>query len=363
MIVASAPARVGLLGNPSDGYGGRTLGLAVTRFQATVEIEPADHLEIVELDADRPRWDSLPELVERVDRHGYGTGPQLLAATLRTLADVAASVDHPGFAGLTGRIRYGTTIPRSVGLAGSSALVVATIRAIGELTGLELPPPVLASVALRVETEQMGITAGLQDRVVQSLGGLVAMNFGEMETEARFGVSHGQYHQLDAGALPPLFLAYREGAAEPSDGYHRQLRQRWEDGDAGVRDVMHQLAGLAVEGEAALRWHDGDRFAELLSENMALRRQLGPLPAAQLALVDGAERAGAPSTFAGSGGAIVGAYTDGDHLARITAELDERDAITIPLVELPDHEEDQVEQDEGPGAVVATLRFGTDRDG
>lgn len=331
MIVGSAPARVGLLGNPSDGYGGRTLGLAVPTFQATVEVEPAGHLEIVANDDDLARWSSVGDLVDRVDRHGYGTGPQLLAATVRTLADVAHSVGHSGFAGLGGIIRYHTTIPRSVGLAGSSALVVATIRALGELTDLELPPPVLASVALRVETEQLGITAGLQDRVVQSMGGLVAMNFGETEIDARYGVSYGQYHSLDPAELPPLFLAYRSQAAEPSDGYHRQLRQRFEDGDIGVRDALHQLAGLAVEGEAALRWRNQERFAALLGENMALRRRLGPLPDAQLALVDAAERAGAPATFAGSGGAVVGSHRDEEHLDQVRAEMATLDATVLAI--------------------------------
>ena len=365
MIVASAPARVGLLGNPSDGYGGRTLGLALPQFKATVEVEPSEGVEIVELDDDRPRWDSLTDLVDRVDRHGYGTGPQVLAATIRTLADVAHSIGHPGFDRTGWVLRYRTTIPRSVGLAGSSGLVVAAIRALGRLTGLDLPPEVLASVALRVETEQLGITAGLQDRVVQSMGGLVAMNFGEMVVDARYGVSHGHYHLLDPAALPPLFLAYREAAAEPSDGYHRRLRQRWEEGDATVRDTLHHLAGLAVEGEAALRWRDGERFAALLGENMALRRHLGPLPDAQLALVDAAERAGAPATFAGSGGAIVGAYTDDDHLDRIRGEMVDLDAQVVPVaspgIEPPssdDSVEDGVDED-GPSAVVSTLPLGS----
>jgi glucuronokinase len=331
MIVASAPARAGLLGNPSDGYGGRTLGLAVPRFRAEVEVEPAGHAEIVAAEADEPRWSSVADLVDRVDRHGYGTGPQLLAATVRTLVDVAASVDHPGFGGTGFVLRYRTTIPRSVGLGGSSALIIATLRALGELTGLELPPEVLASVALRVETEQLGIAAGLQDRVVQSIGGLVAMNFGELDVDARFGVAHGEYRSLDPSNLPPLFLAYREGAAQPSNGYHQALRQRFEGGDATVRDTLHHLAGLAVEGEAALRWSDSDRFAELLGENMRLRRLLGPLPEGQVALVDAAERSGAPATFAGSGGAVVGAYSDDEHLERVREEMALLDAEVVVI--------------------------------
>lgn len=364
MIVGSAPARVGLLGNPSDGYGGRTLGLAVPAFEAIVEVEPSDRLEIVESDDDRPVWSSLADLVERVDRHGYGTGPQLLAATVRTLADVAASVGHPGFDRLGAVIRYRTTIPRSVGLAGSSALVVAALRALGEVTGLELPPPVLASVALRVETEQLGITAGLQDRVVQSLGGLVAMNFGETTVDARFGVSHGYYHQLDPSALPPLYVAYREGAAEPSDGYHRRLRARFEQGDTTVRDTLHHLAGLAVEGEAALRWHDGDRFAELLGENMLLRHRLGPLPDSQLELVDAAERAGSPATFAGSGGAVVGAYADAEQLDRVAAEMATLDAQILPISPIGESSADSSQPVEnGSDSVVTLLPFGRPGDG
>ncbi len=333
MIAASAPARVGLLGNPSDGYGGKTLGLAVPRFAATVtiEVDEAGPLEIVEHPEDRPQWASVAELVDQVDRFGYGTGPQLLAATVRTLHDVAASVDHQGFDRFGGVISYQTTIPRSVGLGGSSALVVAAIRAIGEALDLQLPPEVLASVALRVETDQLGIAAGLQDRVVQTYGGLMAMNFAESETDARFGVAHGEYRAVDPTNLPRLFVAYREAAAEPSDSYHRSLRHRFDQGDPMVRETMRHLAALAVEGEAALRWGRAERFGRLLTENMELRRRLGPLPEAQLDLVDLAERCDAPASFAGSGGAVVGAVEDDDHLASVCGAMKVIDAVVEPI--------------------------------
>ncbi len=305
--------------------------MAVTGFEASVELEPADELEIVATDDDLPVWHSVGELVERVDRQGYGTGPQLLAATIRTFADVAASLEHPGFIRQAFRLSYRTTIPRQVGLGGSSALVVATLKALSELTELEIPQPVLPSVALRVETEQLGITAGLQDRVVQSYGGLVAMNFGEMTTDARFGVSHGEYRSHDADKLPPLFLAYTERAAEPSEGYHRLLRRRFDEGDAAIRETLRSLASLVVEGEAALRWGNAERFGELIGENMRLRRALGKIPESQLALIEAADSLDLPATFAGSGGAIVGAYEEPDQLTALSGLMAKLEASVVPL--------------------------------
>ena len=330
-IEHAVPARVGLLGNPSDGYGGRTMALAVPAFQAAVSLAPADRLEIVANEADEPVWASVGDLVDRVDRHGYGTGPRLLAAVVRTYADVLDSIDERGFGRSAFRLTYRTDIPRQVGLGGSSALVIATLRCLIDFTGVELPAPVLPSIALRVETEQLGIVAGLQDRVVQSYGGLVAMNFAEMTVDARFGVSHGEYRTVERAALPPLFLAYREQAAEPSTAYHRRLRSRFEAGDNRVRDALRSLAALVVEGEALLRWRDTAGFADLLAQNMTLRRQLGRIPSAQLELVEAADECEAPATFAGSGGAVVGAFIDDEHYDQIEARMALCDAITVRL--------------------------------
>lgn len=308
MITHAAPSRVGILGNPSDGYGGRTLALAVTQFEAIVHLEEAPGIEIVGNPSDEPTWPSLAALVDHVDHHGYGTGPQLLAATVRTFADVAEAAGVELRTGV--RLGYHTTIPRQVGLGGSSALVVAALRCLCEHYDVDVPDVVLPSIALRAETAQLGIAAGLQDRVVQTYGGLVAMDFGETHVDTRFGVSHGDYEAVDASALPPLFLCYRRSAAEPSDAYHHDLRARYESGDAIVRETMRELATLVVEGRAALRWGDRGRFASLIGRNMQLRKALGPLPAAQLELVEVAAAMGAQATFAGSGGAVVGAFDD-----------------------------------------------------
>jgi glucuronokinase len=348
MIVHAVPARVGILGNPSDGYGGRTLALAVARFEATVSLEPADGVEIVSLGPDEPSWPSLPAMTEHLDRHGYGTGPQLLAATIRTFVDVADSIDVPLRGGF--RLRYETTIPRQVGLGGSSALVIATLRCLCQHYGVSVPETILPSLALQVETAQLGISAGLQDRVVQTFGGLVAMDFGHEVIDSRFGVTHGIYEREDPSALPPLFVAYQARAAHPSDLYHQRLRARYEAGDPYVREVLRELASLVVEGRAALRWRDHPHFVALIGRNMDLRRDLGPIPETELDLVEVAESFGSHATFAGSRGAVVGNFDDDAHLARLTeacaelgAEVVRVDGSDAPTAD-PGTVEDEVEE-------------------
>ena len=311
MISHAAPSRVGILGDPSDGYGGRTLALAVPQYQATVTLEPADGVEIVGRPADDPNWASISAMSKHLDHHGYGTGPQLLSATVRTFAAVAESIDAPLQNGF--RLSYDTTIPRQVGLGGSSALVVAALRCLSEFHEIELPDVILPSVALRAETVQLGLSAGLQDRVVQTYGGLVAMDFSSLIVDTRFGMSHGTYEAEDPASLPPLFLAFRQSSAVPSETYHHRLRARHDAGDTQVREILRELAGLVVEGRAALRWRDVSRFVSLISKNMQLRRSLDPLPPAQLELIDVSESAGSSATFAGSGGAVVGTFDDDDH--------------------------------------------------
>lgn len=361
----AAPARVGILGNPSDGYGGRTLALALPQFEAAVTIEPSDRIELVGQPDDEPAWSSLSTMADHVDRHGYGTGPQLLAATIRTFVAVAASVDHDlksdGF-----RLTYETAIPRQVGLGGSSALVIAALRGLADHFQFEIPDVILPSIALRVETTQLGLSAGLQDRVVQTYGGLVAMDFGDLVTDPRFGVGHGVYEPVDPTSLPPLFLAYRESAAQPSDGYHQRLRARYEEGDALTRETLRELAALVVEGRAALRWGDSERFASLIGRNMTLRRSLGPLPESQIELVDLAEALGTSATFAGSGGAVVGTYDNSDHFERLCDAYADvgADAVDIMAIDITGvgHEHDDgsdVEQigddTEHAGADVVSL--------
>lgn len=65
--------------------------------------------------------------------------------------------------------------------------------------------------ALQVETEELGITAGLQDRVAQVMEGCVRMDFNKEAVEK---TGNGLYSHVEVALLPPLFLAY---CSQPED--------------------------------------------------------------------------------------------------------------------------------------------------
>jgi glucuronokinase len=205
---ATAPARAALAGNPSDGYGGAVLAVTVEALGAHVgfdDAEPADDI--------------------------------LTAATLHRFAR-EFGIDTGGSA-----LRLRTTIPRSVGLGGSSAIVIATLRALCDRHHVSLDPDAMATLALSIEVDDLGIAAGLQDRLVQCHGGLVFMEFGGARPLAE---------RLDPGLLPPLVVAWREEHSEPSGVVHSDLRERFDRGEPGVREAMAQLAGLARRARSAL---------------------------------------------------------------------------------------------------------------
>lgn len=46
-VQSKVPARIGLLGNPSDGYGGRVLAFSVSNFHAIVKLQPSTKLQFL----------------------------------------------------------------------------------------------------------------------------------------------------------------------------------------------------------------------------------------------------------------------------------------------------------------------------
>ncbi len=176
MVERHAFARAGLLGNPSDGYFGRTLSVVLRNFRATVTLEESTELRIEPDAHDDDVFRNIQELVESVNRQGYYGGGRLVKAAVKTFYDHCARHDIV-LPSQNFTARYLSSIPRQVGLAGSSAIVTAALRALMDFFTLDIPREHQANLILSAETEELGITAGLQDRVAQVYDGLVYMEF------------------------------------------------------------------------------------------------------------------------------------------------------------------------------------------
>ena len=113
---ATAYARAGLIGNPSDGYFGKTISFVIRNFAAKVSLYKSVDLEIVPSFQDRSKYPSMRDLVEDVKVQGYYGGIRLMKATIRRFVDYCDEhgIDLPdeNFS-----VRYRSTIPRHLGLA------------------------------------------------------------------------------------------------------------------------------------------------------------------------------------------------------------------------------------------------------
>ncbi len=326
VLHASAPARVALAGNPSDGFGGRTLSLALDNYRARVTATEASKVEIVPAPQDRSHFGSVGELVGEVRRNGYYGGLRLLTAAVKRFADHCEKrgVDVGG-RGVS--IRYETDIPRCVGLGGSSAIVAAAIAALIELWGAEVDRAELPDLILSVEAEELGIPAGLQDRVAQVYGGLTYMDF-DPRIVQRDG--HGRYESLHASRAPLLFIAHLAHAAEPSEVAHADLHQRFDAGDRRVIDAMTELAGLAMTARDAVEAADAAALGDAMDASFDVRSSIATLDPRHAGIVELARELGAPANYAGSGGAIVGIAEDERHLGRIEEAFGAQDCVVAP---------------------------------
>ena len=290
-VSAAVPARVHLAGNPSDGYGGAVVSAVIPAFTAQVSIEPADQLSI---QGPPVQWPSVDELVRHTSRHGHDGGDRLVTAAIVRLD----STLPPTVPRTPGSIRWSSSIPRSVGLGGSSALVLATMRAVLEWwdAGNALDDRALAGLALAAEVEDLGISAGIADRTVQACGGVVLTDARGPEPVVR---------RLAQAVPVDLTLLWNDAAAAPSGEYHRALRQRVGSGDPAAAETMRRLAALADLAATALEDGDVETLSDAMDASLALRGALGPMPSAALEPVAELRRQGARVNFAGSGGALV----------------------------------------------------------
>src|ERR1017187_497786 len=317
MIETYGYARAGLLGNPSDGYFGKTISFAMSNFRARVLLYPSGRLEIKPSKADLPVFENLDDLYRITRWRGYYGGILIIQALIVRFLDYCRKqgfeLENRNFT-----LEYESNIPQRLGLGGSSAIITASLRALCQYYRLDIPLPTQANLVLETETLELNVPAGLQDRVVQAYQGLVYMDFSRDLMESR---GYGEYECMDPALLPKVYVACRTSLSEGTEVFHGNLRERWRRGDSDVVEAMRTWASYAEQGRECLLRRDYLRLGELIDANFDLRARIYQIDKGNLEMVHAARQAGATSNFAGSGGAIVGTYADEDMLARLKERM------------------------------------------
>ncbi len=277
-----AYGRIGLLGNPSDIYGGKCISFTFDK-SARVEVSECSDLLI----------------------KGYGIEERDLDYK-GTHSLVKATINKLGLGDRRFALSYDSEIPVGSGLAGSSAIVVATMRAFNEFYNLELDKYKIAELALRVETEELGISAGFQDRYSISFEGVSFMDFSGKEY-MRESDPYGKIEKLPVREIP-YFLSL--GVKPKSSAIvHNPLRERFLVGGLDavrIKDKMDRIAELAVVGRDYLIAGDWHNFGRLMNRNTDLREEISKHSVMDKKMIERAKDLGAlGAKVAGSGGAVI----------------------------------------------------------
>jgi glucuronokinase len=318
LITTKAYARAGLVGNPSDGYFGKTISFIIRNHWAEITLFESPELTIQPNERDHSVFSGIDALARDVRQFGYYGGIRLLKASVKRFYEYCEKHAIP----LHGRnftLRYDSNIPPQVGMAGSSAIITACWRALMQFYHVQIPNHILPSLVLSVENEELGIPAGLQDRVIQTYEGVVFMDFNRASIEK---LGYGIYEELDPATLPNVYVAYTTRLSEGTEVFHNDIRSRWLRGEREVVSAMYQWANLAQRVRDLLVQGEGERIGPLLNENFDLRRRLYQLSPGNIEMVETARACGASAKFTGSGGAIVGTYDDESMFQRLKTTME-----------------------------------------
>lgn len=317
--------RAAVIGNPSDGYYGKTIAFLFSNFEAKVQLYHTPELDIQPHRLDKTLFNSIDELVENVNLSGYYGGIRLLKATIKVFYDYCKEcniqLDDRNFT-----IRYNSNIPLRLGLAGSSAIISACMKALISFYGVAIPKPILANLVLNVEDKELGIAAGLQDRVAQAYAQPVYMDFDKKIMEKQ---GFGRYEVLDASLFPNMYIAFRKNLSEGTEVLHNNLRARFNIGEKAVLEAMHKWAGYTDSFREALHKKDYTSMHNLINANFDLRRSLIPITKGNIEMVETARSVGASAKFTGSGGAIIGTYEDDKMFEALRNVLSKKDIEVI----------------------------------
>ncbi|MEW5870189.1 MAG: hypothetical protein AB1894_13005 [Chloroflexota bacterium] len=302
------PARINILGNPSDANEGdfATISAAVDVYAGAL-VEPAEGLvlEIAPRTSLGPRLQDLPSAITAA---GIISGndlepsqrlefprPTLLLPYTGQLDLLKGAVNRlyqfsPEFrhkfdqdiarqAGV--RIATWSEVPRQSGLGGSSLFVILVLAALRQF--YQLDPRIhndyaLAELTQRVEAKELGIACGFADRYVPIFGGIAYLDYrGKLHHHDIYQEPYVTYERLDPWVNDLPIVAITTGIEHDSGDVHGRMRPRyieehntWAGCGGSLPPMLRLMQGAwetAWRGKIALLHDDLETFGELMNHN------------------------------------------------------------------------------------------------
>ena len=290
-VACSAPGRAGIIGNPTDMYGGAVLSCSVG-LRACVTITTASEL-VLETAGQQCRITSREDLQPQGDRF-----------------DVARAVlDYLRLPPLACRVEYESEIPLHSGMAGSTALLAALLRGLLAWQGQNVQLHHLAERVRYVELNFLKVVCGYQDAYMCTFGGLNFMDFRGKQFYRRAEAElYATIEPLAAYVSRLPFVLAFTGVEHASSAVHTPIRERWLEGEAEVVEGYRRITEIARSGKKALIMEDWPALGRLMNDNHAIQRALGGSGESNERLLSAALSAGALGAKlagAGDGGTII----------------------------------------------------------
>lgn len=267
-VFASAPGRLEVLGNHTDYNHGLTLSCAAA-LRCYAALAPLDQ-PVIRLAS--TTFDNPPQAFSL-------EGPMPYAAPGRwenyILGLVAAlrlkGHDVPGF-----ELLIDSQVPPSAGLSSSAAIEMASLTAITQLIGLDLPALELATIGQWAESQAVGAQTGLLDQLTSLCGKRDHLLQIDFKTSV-----------LTHRALPPgwAFVAVDSGVKHDLTAEYNQRRQACEQAAAamGVDSLRDASLQLLESHEDAMPEHAYRCARHVLNENRRVLQAADALAAGDIA--------------------------------------------------------------------------------
>jgi galactokinase/mevalonate kinase-like predicted kinase len=315
MIRAISAGRAGIIGNPTDGYGGSMIACS-TKNKAEVTIEESKELILQNFSGEKIlRWEN--------DFENQDDYFDIFRAVLRyfKLYDLKA------------KITATSNIPVQAGLAGSTAMLSAILSAVMAYTGKKVNPYELAELNRTIELNYLKVHCGYQDAYMTTFGGLNYLDFrGKEHYKEMKDEQYASVENLSAYVGDMPFVIAHTGIKHHSGNFHRPIRERWLEGDPAVVNGYNEIINIAREGKKALLKGDWQQLAYLMNKNHQIQDSLADSGEQNRYMITVAREHGALAAKlagAGGGGTIIVLTFEPERVKKVLREAGAEEFIEL----------------------------------